>query len=267
VHLARVTELEPAAHALHLGVALDPRDADALEAERAGFAHDVLAAQLAPGIAREGGGCYRAPVIRAARVALILLALAPAGCAYEVVWRGLPVPSVDALAAPSPLTVAVRPGSFERAKIAGHAVGERFAAELRNAGLFRAVVYPVKDGSDPLWEIQLHGADSFLDPDSNLWKSFLAHFLPPLAFWITLENDYTLELEALVVLDGRLLRTYRAVAPVKERYQAYAPWSRVEAAGREVAVQQASRLILRQLRDDLPLLDEADRDAGRLPGR
>jgi hypothetical protein len=188
-----------------------------------------------------------------------LLLAAIAACAHEVVWQGDEPDAIPVAAEPAALTMAVGPGSFEKARLTAAGVTERFARTLRDAGLFQGVMYPVPPGVSPTWEIELTGRDSIHEPDSNFWKAALAAALPPLALVLTLENDYTLELEALVLYERELVVSYRGTAPIRHRYQRYADRRMVDLEGVELAVARATEMILAALARDLERLLEEDR--------
>jgi hypothetical protein len=118
----------------------------------------------------------------------------------------------------------------------------------------------VPEGAEPTWELQLAGADSAFEPDSNFWKSALASALFPLAFAVHLENDYTLELEALLVQRREVRVTYTGSARIRHRYQPYADRVAMNAEGFELAVEGATRAILAAFaRDAQRLRQEAER--------
>jgi hypothetical protein len=191
---------------------------------------------------------------------VIALAALLAACSHEAVWLGDTQPAwAPPEAAPAGLTMAVVPGSFERSRADAGGIIDRFAGALRDARLFQGVMYPVPAGVEPTWKLRLSGSDSAFEPNSNFWKSALAHALLPLAFFVTLENDYTLELEALVIKDGALFRSYTGQAVIRNRYQIQAPRQNVDAEGMELAVGGATRAILAQIAGDLPELLASDR--------
>ncbi len=78
--------------------------------------------------------------------------------------------------------------------------------------------------------------------------------LPPLAFFIWLQNDYMLELEALLIRDRELVATYVGRAPILNRYQIRAPSVKLDAEARELAVRGATQEILSALSEDVPEL-------------
>lgn len=175
--------------------------------------------------------------------ALVLL-LALTGCSHEVVWLGEASPEVSSVKPKVPLTVAVVLGAFDETRLQGPGVLERFARALRETEIFEGVMFPVPDGAEPSWELQLAGSDSAFEPDSNFWKSAVASALFPLAFAVRLENDYTLELEALLVHRREVRATYTGSARIRHRYQPYADRVAMNAEGFELAVEGATRAIL-----------------------
>jgi hypothetical protein len=153
-----------------------------------------------------------------------------------------------------PLTIAVVLGSFDASRLQGPGVVERFARALREADIFEGVMFPVPADAAPTWELQLAASDAALEPDSNFWKGALASALFPFAFALHLENDYTLELEALLLRRREVLASYTGTAHIRHRYQLYANRLDMTAEGFELAVAGASREILAALA----------RDAGRM---
>ena len=176
------------------------------------------------------------------------------GCAHEVVHLDENQLPIEPLPVPIGLTVAVVAGSFDRSRINPAGVSEVFARELEEARLFQGVMFPVPPGADPTWELELAGSDRAFEPGSNRWKSFLVTLLPPLGFVIWLENDYTLELQALLLKNRELIRSYTATASIRHRYQYSANRMKMEVAGVETVVGGATRSIL----------DAIARDAVRL---
>ena len=181
------------------------------------------------------------------------------GCAHEVIPIPEILPRVTPPATRLALTIAVGEGSFERSRLNGEGVVLLFAEELRESGIFAGVMYPVPPGATPRWEIELLASDSGVEPDSNFWKSALASALPPLAFFIWLQNDYTLELEALLLDRRELVRSYIGSASIRYRYQRYANRAEVEAEGLEVLVRSATRVILHALARHAPGLERLNR--------
>ena len=123
----------------------------------------------------------------------------------------------------------------------------------------QGVMCPVPAGADPFWELELIGHDEAQEPDSNFWKSALAAGLFPLAPFITLENDYTLRLEALVLRRRELVGSYSGEARIQHRYGLYANKNEMSADGFELAVRDATRALLADLAQHLPDLLAADR--------
>lgn len=195
--------------------------------------------------------------IRLAGALLLLLVLT--ACAHEVVWQGEEPEAIPAAEVPAGLTMAVLPGSFDRARVTAEGVTERFARALREARLFQGVMYPVPPGVSPRWEIELVARDTVHEPDSNFWKAALASALPPLALVLTLENDYTLELEALVLYERELVASYRGTAPIRHRYQQYANRQAADLQGIELAVTRATEIILAAIARDVERLMQEDR--------
>ncbi len=190
---------------------------------------------------------------------LAVIAALSAGCGHQAIWLGSAPAAVPTSEHPAPLTVALRAGGFERSRLEAAGVLERFESALRGSGLFQAIMYPIPAGADPTWEIELSASDSAAEPDSNFWKSALASALPPLAAFVTLENDYTLRLEALLVRDRVLVKSYVGEAPIRNLYGPYANRAQVSLEGIELAVGGASRLILAAIAADLDDLLEANR--------
>lgn len=180
---------------------------------------------------------------RAVLVGLLTLS----GCAHEVLLVGGSSPDAEKLDPPLPITLAVQLGPFEETRLRGASVVERFARALRDARLTQAVLFPVPAGVRPSFELVIDGSDSGEEPKSNFWNAAIAAALPPLAIFIHLQNDYTLELEALLVRRGELIGTYRGRATIRHRYQVYAPRAEVEAEGVETVVGSATRQILAAL--------------------
>ncbi|MFQ5699828.1 MAG: hypothetical protein ACE5IL_16315 [Myxococcota bacterium] len=192
--------------------------------------------------------------MRGSTVALALL-LALSGCAHEVLLLTAAPPEIGELDPPLPVTLAVQLGPFADTRLRGASVVERFAHALRDARLAQGVLFPVPTGVRPSFELVLAGSDSAEEPNSNFWGAALASALPPLALFVHLRNDYTLELEALLVRRGEVIGTYRGRATIRHRYQVYAPRAEVEAEGVEAAVGSATRQILAALALDAPRLN------------
>ena len=158
---------------------------------------------------------------------------------------------------PISLTVAVQEGPFESPGLNPRGVMERFASELRAARLFQGVMFPVPPGADPTWEFELVGKSSGEEPNSNFWKAAVAAAIFPLAFFISLQSDYALELEALFLHDRELLRSYSAQARIQHRYQINADRSAMNVEGFEVLVRAATRELLAQVARDAPFFERA----------
>jgi hypothetical protein len=182
-------------------------------------------------------------------LALVLL-LVLAGCSHDVAWLGEEPPEIPPVDPRVPLTVAVTLGAFDQTRLEGPGVVERFARGLREAEIFEGVMFPVPLGATPTWELRLAASDRAFEPDSNFWKSALAVALFPFAFVVHLENDYTLELEALLVRRREVLASYVATARIRHRYKYYADRVTMSAEGFELAVGGASRRILSALSRD-----------------
>jgi len=189
------------------------------------------------------------------KLALLVLL---AGCAHEVIELGAPEPPLVAPAVPLPLTVAVRDGSFERSHLNPSGIMLHFARELREARVFQGVMYPVPPDITPRWEIELAASDGGYEPNSNFYKSALANFLFPLAFFIWLQNDYTLELEALLLRDRELITSYRSEVTIRHRYQLRADRVQMQAEGLEKLAGRATRQILAAMAADTGRIEEAN---------
>ena len=189
---------------------------------------------------------------RPAALGVLLLALA--GCAHEVQVLGKSAPALESRA-PLPLTLAVAIGSFDRSRIDARGITDLFARELRAAHLFEGVMYPIPAGASPRWELELSGSDAVSEPDSNFWKAGLAGFFAPLAFLLWLENDYELQLEALLIERRELVHTFRASARIRHRYQRFANRQKMEAEGIEQVVSRAAREMLTAIQREAPTLE------------
>ncbi len=177
-------------------------------------------------------------------------------CSHEVV-RLQDAPSIPAPPeSPLPMTVAVSLGSFERALLVnGVALTTLYARQLRESGLFEGVMFPVPVGAEPRWELELSGWDSASEPNSNFWKGLLAT-LPPLALFIRFQNDYTLQLEALLLDDREIIASYMGEASIRHRYKKYANRVDMNIEALEVTVRDAAGRIVEALVRDLPRLEE-----------
>ncbi|MCZ6568804.1 MAG: hypothetical protein O7B23_01435 [Deltaproteobacteria bacterium] len=172
-------------------------------------------------------------------------------CSHEVVRLQAAPPSPAPLQAPLPLTVAISLGSFERALLVnGVALTTIYARQLRKSGLFEGVMFPVPLGAEPRWEIELSGWDSASEPNSNFWKGLLAT-LPPLALFITFQNDYTLQLEALLLDDREIVASYLGEASIRHRYKKYANRVDMNIEALEVTVRDATSRIVGALVQDV----------------
>jgi hypothetical protein len=192
--------------------------------------------------------------------ALLVAALVifSSACAHEVIVLEPAVSAPEATPAqrpsdsPLPFTVSVLSGSFDRCRrLRERVVLERFAVALREARLFQGVLFPVPADIRPPWEIKILAADSVSEPNSNLWKAFFATLIPPTAFFLKLENDYALELEALLLENRVLVGTYRGEARIRHRYGRYANRTTVNAEGADVVLRTASEAALSHMRADL----------------
>jgi hypothetical protein len=183
------------------------------------------------------------------------LVIFSSACAHQVIVLEPSVSTPEATQepydAPLPFTVSVLPGSFDRCRLHPRGVLERFAGALREAQFFQGVLFPVPADVRTPWEIEILAADSVYEPDSNFWKAFLATAILPAAFFVKLQNDYTLQLEALLLENRLVVGTYKGEARIRHRYGQYANRTTVNAEGVEVAVRVASEAALSHLRVDL----------------
>ena len=122
------------------------------------------------------------------------------------------------------------------------------------------------EGVRTRWEIELVASDGGEEPDSNLWKAAFAAALPPLAWLVTLESDYTLRLEALLLQNRVLVGSYVGEAHIRHRYGPYAKRGAADREGVEVAVRTASAAVLRELRGDRTRIEDLTRSVGRVEG-
>ncbi len=178
-------------------------------------------------------------------------------CSHELVrLQGAPsIPTPPE--SPLPMTVAIALGSFERALLVnGVALTTLYARQLRESGLFEGVMFPVPAGAEPRWELELSGWDSAREPSSNFWKGFFATVLPPLALFLTFQNDYTLQLEALLLDDREIVASYMGEASIRHRYKNYANRVDMNIEALEVTVRDAAGRIVEALVRDLPRLEE-----------
>lgn len=186
---------------------------------------------------------------RTALAALLVLSTA-LGCAYQVIPVGDPAPEFSAPSPPIPLTLAVVEGGFDNSSLDGEAITEHFASELRDTRLFQGVMHPVPGDARPLWQLEISANDAGHEPNANFWKSFLSNVLPPLLFVVHLENDYTLNLEALLLRERKLVETYRASVTIRHRYQAYAPKAQMQAEALDLLARTATRQVLSEVAAD-----------------
>lgn len=197
-----------------------------------------------------------------ARLALVATAALPlalgVGCAHEVIWIGDEPAAVAARDAPLPMTVAVGVRSFEAERLAQRGVVERFARELRETGLFQGVMYPVPSDARPMWEIELLARDAGAEPDSNFWKAGLAAFLFPLAFAIYLEDEYTLDVEALLVRNREIVRTYAVEGRIRNRYQPYANKGELRIEGAETILRNTIRALIDAMARDAVFIERVN---------
>jgi hypothetical protein len=209
---------------------------------------------------------YRARLSRALPCVglLALLCFAPS-CAYEVIWLGDEPASFVAPDPPLFWTPAVKVQSFEAKYVTEAGFVERFARELRGANLFVSVLYPIPAEVDPEWEMRLLVKETFVDPASNLWKAVLNGVFPPARFVVYAEEEYTLDVEALLTRRDELIGTYKARGPVRYRYQSYAPEQEREAQALDLILARTSAEICRQIADDAQRL--VAEDAARIGRR
>ncbi len=178
-------------------------------------------------------------------------------CSHEVARLQAAPPSPAPLESPLPLTVAISLGSFERALLVnGVALTTIYARQLRKSGLFEGVMFPVPLGAEPRWEIELSGWDSAREPNSNFWKGLFATLLPPLAFFVTFQNDYTLQLEALLLDDREIVASYMGEASIRHRYKNYANRVDMNIEALEVTVRDATNQIVGALVRDVRRLEQ-----------
>ncbi len=178
-------------------------------------------------------------------------------CSHEVARLQTAPPSPAPLESPLPLTVAISLGSFERALLVnGVALTTLYARQLRKSGLFEGVMFPVPLGAEPRWELELSGWDSASEPNSNFWKGLFATLLPPLALFITFQNDYTLQLEALLLDDREIVASYMGEASIRHRYKNYANRVDMNIEALEVTVRDATNQIVGALVRDVRRLEQ-----------
>ncbi len=188
---------------------------------------------------------------------LLLASMWLLACSHEIV-RLKAAPSAPAPPeSPLPMTVAIALGSFERALLVnGVALTTLYARQLRNSGLFEGVMFPVPLGAEPRWEIELSGWDAAREPNSNFWKGLFATLLPPLALFFTFQNDYTLQIEALLLDDREIVASYLGEASIRHRYKNYANRVDMNIEALEVTVRDATSHIVGALVRDVRRLEQ-----------
>lgn len=192
----------------------------------------------------------------------MLLLSACAACAHDVSWLADEPQGLAPPRQPIGLTIAVDVQSFEAKRLAERPFVERFAQSLREARLFQGVIHPIPDGFEPRWEIKLLVRDELIDPDSNFWKSALATAFLPLRFFLYQQEDYIVDVEALVTWRKEVVGSYTARGSVRHRFQAYDP--RKELAAAELIVERTTQDLLAQIGADAERIDAEDRTrAGR----
>ncbi len=178
-------------------------------------------------------------------------------CSHEIVRLQDAPPTPAPPESPLPMTVAISLGSFERALLVnGVALTTLYARQLRKSGLFEGVMFPVPLGAEPRWEIELSGWDSASEPNSNFWKGLFATLLPPLALFVTFQNDYTLQLEALLLDDREIVASYLGEASIRHRYKNYANRVDMNIEAVEITVQDATSRIVEALVRDVRRLEQ-----------
>ncbi len=180
----------------------------------------------------------------------LLLATSLGGCAYQVIPMSETPPAFAPPETPLYLTIAVREGSFEKSALNPNGILEYFANELRDARLFQGVIHPTPPDVTPIWELEIAASDGGIEPNSNFWKGFVSNVLPPLLFVTYLQNDYTLELQALLLRNRELVETYRAESVIRHRYQAYANKQQMQAEALDLLARRATREILGKIAAD-----------------
>jgi hypothetical protein len=194
----------------------------------------------------------------------VLYLLGAASCAYEVTWLGEEPRPFAAPTPPLGWTIAVGVQSFEAKYVLEPGVTERFVKELRGAQLFQSVLYPVPAGLDPVWEMRLLVRETFVDPSSNFWKAVLNGIFFPARFVVYSNEEYGLDIEAIVTRRDEVIGTYAARGPIRYRYQAYSPELKREAEGVDLILRNTTQAIFRQIAADAARLDAEDRArAGR----
>ncbi len=195
---------------------------------------------------------------------LIVLACAATSCAYEVAWLGDEPKPFAAPIPPLGWTVGVGVQSFEAKYALEPGVTERFVKELRGARLFESVLYPIPAGFDPVWELRLLVRETFVDPSSNFWKAVLNGIFFPARFFVYSDEEYALDVEAILTRRDQVVGTYAARGPIRYRYQAYSDELKREAEGVDLILARTTQEIFRQIAADASRLDAEDRArAGR----
>ena len=195
---------------------------------------------------------------RAVLAAIAVLWLVSA-CAWEVIDLSEPTPALSTGGERLDFTVAVVPGSFDASRLLADGVTEHFARELRDAELFQAVMHPVPQGARPIWQIELAARDEAREPDQNFWKSFAASALPPVALFVHFENDFSLELRALLLRNRELVATYVGRGSIRHRYQTYADRQGMEAQALDRLARRATAEIIAGVVADAGRLRAEDR--------
>ncbi|MCP4005361.1 MAG: hypothetical protein GY725_14305 [bacterium] len=171
-------------------------------------------------------------------------------CAYQVLPMGESPPALSPPDPPLRLTVAVREGSFDQSNLNGDAIVAHFADELRQSRVFEGVMHPMPADIDPMWQLELSASDGGVEPDSNFWKGFFTQAVPPVAIFVYFQNDYTLELQALLLKNRKLVETYRARSTIRHRYQIYANKKRMQTEALDTLARTATRQVLAELKRD-----------------
>ena len=194
-------------------------------------------------------------------VVSVLALLGPlTGCAGQVVWLGDPEPPLNPPPAePLGFTVAVGVRSYEATRLEEKGVLDRFAASVRASNLFLSVMYPIPEGFDPEWELQLIARDAASEPNSNIWRSALVSFFFPAAFVVDLESEYTFDVQALLVRRHEVIGTYTSKGHIKYVYQAYANRPQLEQTGVETIVRRTTDSLLAALAADAGRIAAEDR--------
>lgn len=161
-------------------------------------------------------------------------------------------------------TMAVSVQSFDAKYVLEPGVTQRFVKELRGARLFQSVLYPIPPDLDPVWEMRLLVRETFVDPTSNFWKAVLNGLILPARFFVYAQEEYTLDIEALLTRRDVVVGTYSAKGPIQYRYQSYSDELKREAEGVDLILARTTQEIFRQIAADASRLDAEDRaGAGR----